>query len=190
VDEADHEAPEIEFERSRHAPAHEVTAPEAFHDRRPPLENLASSVGNRNFGQIVARMGDGEGILAGGLVHPDVTQAIAAAKGGGERLDRRLSESLSSSFGSSMDDVRVHTGEGADALARAVSARAFTVGRDIFFAKNEYRPGTPDGDALVKHEAAHAEQQKFAPVSGPLTVSMPGDAMEREAEAFARDVPA
>ena len=60
----------------------------------------------------------------------------------------------------------------------------------IFFAKNEYRPGTPDGDALVKHEAAHAEQQKFAPVSGPLTVSMPGDAMEREAEAFARDVPA
>jgi Domain of unknown function (DUF4157) len=187
VDEADHEAPDIELERSRHAPSREVTAPEAFHDRRPPLENLASSVGNRAFGQMVARMGDGEGILAGGLVHPDVTRAIAAAKGGGERLSRNLSDSLSSNFGSSMDDVRVHTGAGADALARAVSARAFTVGRDIFFAKNEYRPGTPDGDALIKHEAAHAEQQKFAPTSGPLTVSVPGDAMEREAEAFARD---
>ena len=49
-----------------------------------------------------------------------------------------------------MDDVRVHTGEGADALARAVSARAFTVGRDIFFARNEYRPGTPDGDSLIR----------------------------------------
>ena len=187
MDEADHEAPDIELERSRHAPSREVTAPEAFHDRRPPLENLASSVGNRAFGQMVARMGDGEGILAGGLVHPDVTGAIAAAKGGGERLSRNLSDSLSSNFGSSMDDVRVHTGAGADALARAVSARAFTVGRDIFFAKNEYRPGTPDGDALIKHEAAHAEQQKFAPTSGPLTVSVPGDAMEREAEAFARD---
>lgn len=190
MDEADHEAPDIEFERSRHAPEREVTAPEAFHDRRPPLENLASSVGNRAFGHIVARMGDGEGILAGGLVHPDVTRAIAAAKGGGERLNRHLSDSLSSSFGSSMDDVRVHTGEGADALARAVSARAFTVGRDIFFARNEYRPGTPDGDSLIRHEATHAEQQKFAPTSGPLTVSVPGDSMEREAEAFARDLPA
>jgi hypothetical protein len=190
VDEADHEAPDIEYERSRQAPAREATAPEAFHDRRPPLENLASSVGNRGFGQIVARMQDGEGILSGGLVHPDVTRAIAAAKGGGARLDQRLSDSLSSSFGSSMDDVRVHTGEGANALARAVSARAFTVGRDIFFAKSEYRPGTPDGDALVRHEAAHAEQQRFAPTSGPLTVSVPGDAMEREAETFARDVPA
>ena len=65
VDEADHEDPDVEFERSRHAPAREVTAPEAFHDRRPPLENLASSVGNRGFGQIVARMQDGEGILDG-----------------------------------------------------------------------------------------------------------------------------
>lgn len=190
MDEADHEAPDIEFERSRHAPGREVTAPEAFHDRRPPLEGLASSVGNRNFGQIVARMGDGEGIMAGGLVHPDVTRAIAAAKGGGERLNRHMADSLSSSFGGSMDDVRVHTGQGADALARAVSARAFTVGRDIFFANNEYRPGTPDGDALIKHEAAHAEQQRFAPTSGPLTVSVPGDAMEREAEAFARDASA
>jgi hypothetical protein len=190
VDDVDHEDHEFETERSRHAPAREVTAPEAFHDRRPPLENFASSVGNQAFGQIVARMGDGEGIMSGGLVHPDVQQAIAAAKGGGTRLDRHLSDSLSASFGSSLDDVRVHTGDGAAALARAVSARAFTVGRDIFFADNEYRPGTPDGDALIRHEAAHAEQQKFAPTSGPLTVSTPGDAMEREAEAFARDVPA
>jgi hypothetical protein len=190
VDEADHEAPDVEFERSRQAPSREVTAPEAFHDRRPPLENLASSVGNRNFGHMVARMQDGDGIMTGGLVHPDVTRAIAAAKGSGQQLDRHVSDSLSSSFGSSMDDVRVHTGDGAAALARAVSARAFTVGRDIFFGQGEYRPGTPDGDALIRHEATHAEQQKFAPTSGPLTVSTPGDAMEREAEAFARDVPA
>jgi Domain of unknown function (DUF4157) len=190
VDEADHEEVAVEFERSRNAPAREVTAPEAFHDRRPPLENLASSVGNRGFGQLVARMSDGEGILAGGLVHPDVQAAIAAAKGGGERLDRRLSESLSAGFGAPVDQVRVHTGEGADALARAVSARAFTVGQDIFFANNEYRPGTRDGNELIKHEVAHTQQQLDAPQTGPLTVSMPGDAMEREAEAVARELPA
>ncbi len=90
VDEADHEAPDIEFERSRHAPEREVTAPEAFHDRRPPLENLASSVGNRGFGQMVGRMRDGEGILPGGAVHPDVEATIAAQRGGGAGLGRRV----------------------------------------------------------------------------------------------------
>lgn len=190
MDDVDHEEHAAEAERSRHAPAREVTAPEAFHDRRPPLENLASSVGNRGFGQLVARMSDGEGILSGGLVHPDVQRAIAAAKGGGQRLDRRMTESLSAGFDSPLKNVRVHTGEGAAALARAVSARAFTVGQDIFFAKNEYRPGTPDGNELIKHEVAHTVQQLDAPQTGPLTVSMPGDAMEREAEAVARELPA
>ena len=86
--------------------------------------------------------------------------------------------------------MRVHTGSGAAALARAVSARAFTVGSDIFFASGEYRPDTRDGEALIAHEVAHVIQQRGAPDSGPLTVSQPGDALEREAEARARDVTA
>jgi hypothetical protein len=71
-------------------------------------------------------------------------------------------------------------------MARAVSARAFTVGSDIFFASGEYRPGNADGDQLIAHEAAHVLQQRGAPTTGPLTVSQPGDAMEREAEDLAR----
>ena len=51
----------------------------------PPLAGLASAVGNRGFARSVARMRDGEGILSGGLVHPDVEAAIASAKGGGRR---------------------------------------------------------------------------------------------------------
>jgi Domain of unknown function (DUF4157) len=190
VDDAQHEDHEVESERSRHAPAVEVSAPEAFHDRRPPLENFASQVGNRGFGQIVARMGDGEGILHGGLVHPDVQRAIAATKGGGRPLDRTVNETLSAGFGAPLDQVRVHTGDGAAALARAVSARAFTVGQDIFFGQDQYRPGTPEGNELIKHEVAHTQQQLNAPQSGPLTVSQPGDAMEREAETVARELPA
>ena len=165
-----------------HAPATQERSPV---DR---VQALASGVGNRAFSQIVARMGDGEGILDSGLVHPDVEYAIAAARGGGRSLDGTLSRSLEHDMGSALNDVRVHTDATANALARAVSARAFTVGSDIFFASGEYQPGTADGNRLVAHEVAHVLQQRGAPSTGPLSVSSPGDALEVEAEALARDV--
>lgn len=153
-----------------------------------PLQRLSSNVGNRAFGQLVARMGDGEGIMPSGLVHPDVEAAIAASRGGGRPLDAQVTRRLEPSLSESLADVRVHTGDGAAALARAVSARAFTVGNDIFFGSGEYRPGSPSGNELIAHEVAHTIQQRGAPASGPLTVSQPGDALEREAETVARDV--
>jgi Domain of unknown function (DUF4157) len=153
-----------------------------------PLQALAGGVGNRSFSQFVARMRDGEGILPGGVVHPQVEAAIAAARGGGRPLDSGVTDRIAPALGDSLSDVRVHTGEGAAALARAVSARAFTVGNDIFFGDGEYQPHSRDGGALIAHEAAHAIQQRGAPASGPLTVSQPGDALEREADAVARQV--
>jgi hypothetical protein len=174
-------------ERTRTPPTRHLEAPDAVHDNRPPLERLASTIGNKNFTQLVARMSDGEGIMAGGLVHPDVEAAIAASRGGGSALDNTVSSTLASTHGD-LSDVRVHTGDNAAALARAVSARAFTVGNDIFFGAGEYQPGTPGGNELIAHEAAHVVQQRGAPASGPLTVSQPGDALEREAEALAHGI--
>jgi Domain of unknown function (DUF4157) len=133
-------------------------------------------------------MQDGEGIMPGGIVHPDVEAAIALSRSGGRALDQAVSRRLEHRYAESLPDVRVHTGEAASELARAVSARAFTVGSDIFFAPGEYRPGSRDGDALIAHEVAHVLQQRGGPASGPLAVSQPGDALEREAEAMARDV--
>lgn len=152
-----------------------------------PAERLASNIGNQNFNAVVARMADGEGITAGGRIHPDVEAAIAASRGTGQSLHSDLAATLSSSYGDPLNDVSVHTGPSADSLARAVSARAFTVGSDIFFASGEYNPATPSGQELIAHEVAHVVQQRGAPDSGPLTVTTPGDAMEREAESAARE---
>jgi hypothetical protein len=146
-------------------------------------------IGNRDLARVLARMHAGEGILEGGVVHPDVEAAIARASGAGRPLDAGVADRLAPAMGDSVGSVRVHHGEEAAQLARAVEARAFTVGRDIFFGAGEYRPGTPDGDQLIAHEAAHVVQQQGAPAAGPLTVSTPGDALEREAEAFARGLP-
>jgi hypothetical protein len=181
------DADAIERVQETASPARAVAAPEAEHERGA-LARLASDIGNRGLGQLVARMQDGDGIMPSGIVHPDVQAAIAASRSRGRPLDTQLSSHLEPSFGQALGDVRVHTGDGAAALARAVSARAFTVGNDIFFASGEYRPGSRDGDALIAHEVAHTIQQQGAPASGPLMVSQPGDALEREAEAAARDV--
>jgi hypothetical protein len=133
-------------------------------------------------------MRDGEGILPGGVVHPDVEAAIGAARGGGRALDRPVSDRIGSALGDSLSDVRVHADGAAAALARSVSARAFTVGSDIFFGPGEYRPATPAGRELLTHELVHVVQQRGASNSGALTVSQPGDALEREAEDVARGI--
>ena len=149
-------------------------------------EGLAREIGNRNFARLVARMRDGEGILPDGRVDASVQAAIDAAHGRGRPLDGAFSRRLTS--GESFHDVRVHTDDAAAALARAVSARAFTVGSDIFFAHGEYEPGTRGGTELIAHELAHVVQQRGASQGGPLMVSQPGDALEREAEAVSRDL--
>jgi hypothetical protein len=154
--------------------------------RERSLAGLASSIGNRRFARTVARMGDGDGILSGGLVHPDVEAAIASASGRGRPLDPAIAEQAGSTLGDSFTDVRVHHDDHAAALNRAVSARAFAVGGDIFFGAGEYRPDTAGGRELLTHELAHVVQQRSAPRSGPLTVSQPGDALELDADAAAR----
>lgn len=60
--------------------------------------------------------------------------------------------------------VRIHTGNQAAQAARAVDARAFTVGNHIVFGEGEYKTNVSDGKRLIAHELAHVLQQ-----SGDLT---------------------
>ena len=101
------------------------------------VSRLGSAMGNRGLSRVITHMRDGEGILPGGLVHPDVEAAIAAASGRGTRLHGGVADTVGSAYGQSLGDVRVHHDEHAAALSRAVSARAFTVGSDIFFGAGE-----------------------------------------------------
>jgi hypothetical protein len=168
-----------EHEKPR-APEHQ---PEPAEDPAGPLKDFASNVGNHAFGGAIART-QGAGIMPSGEVHSSVQSKIDSTRGGGSSLDTGVQEKLSPSLGD-LSDVRVHTDSGAHDLNHAVSARAFATGTDVYFAQNEYKPNTSDGDKLIAHELAHVVQQRGAPTSGPLTVSNPGDAMENEADAVA-----
>jgi hypothetical protein len=59
-------------------------------------------------------------------------------------------------------ETRVHTSPEAAASAAALGARAFTVGRDIFFAAGSFRPDTAAGRELLAHELTHTVQQGAA----------------------------
>jgi hypothetical protein len=166
-------------EPARRAPEPPAAAP------AEELRALASAVGNAAFGRLARQ---GAGILPGGRVHEDVERAIAARRGAGRPLDTETRERVGEHFGDALTDVRVHDDSGAADLARAVDARAFTTGSDVYFAHGEYRPGTSEGDRLLAHELTHVVQQRGAPTSGPMTVSEPGDTLEQEADAAARDV--
>jgi hypothetical protein len=151
---------------------------------------VSARIGNAGMARLAR---DGAGLMEGGRVHPDVESMIARQRGGGSALDDASRNRLSDAYDDPLGDVRVHTGDTADQLARSVQARAFTVGSDVFFADGQYAPGSTAGDTLISHEVAHVVQQRGASTSGPLQVTDPGDAMEREAdtlgEAAARHEP-
>jgi hypothetical protein len=167
--------------------------PEPEREERSPMAQLASDVGNRAFASTLGRSPlaraaeQGAGIMPDGTVHSEVRSTIDATRGGGTSLDAGVAERLSGSLGD-MSDVRVHTDETADKLSRSVSARAFATGTDVYFAGGEYSPGSAAGDRLIAHELAHVVQQRGSSASGPLSVSQPGDAMEREADSVADQI--
>jgi len=101
---------------------------------------------------------------------PAVTSSTEAAirsvrQGGGKPLDAATRAFMEPRFGHDFSQVRVHTDSRAAAAARAVNARAFTVGHDIVLGAGQYAPETTAGQRLLAHELTHVAQQStaFAP---------------------------
>jgi hypothetical protein len=114
---------------------------------------------------------------------PEVQRAIEGSRGGGQALDSGVRRRMEVVLGTDFGGVRVHTDAKADSLNRALSAKAFTAGGDIYFREQEYRPGTAAGEELLAHELTHVAQQGGGPAGGPMVIGDPDDAYEREADA-------
>ena len=92
-------------------------------------------------------------------VTPDLGERINAIKGGGRPLPEFTRAFFEPRFGQDFTQVRVHTDTRAAESARAMNARAFTVGRSIVFGAGQYAPGTVAGKRLLAHELTHVVQQ-------------------------------
>ncbi|WP_432117480.1 eCIS core domain-containing protein [Streptomyces sp. bgisy032] len=113
--------------------------------------------------------------------------------GAGQPLDPGVRRELEERLGHDLSRVRLHTGRDAGHLAGLLGADAVAVGQDIFFREGAYRPGTDEGRRLLAHELLHTVQNPHG--LGALragrelgAVSMPQEAVEREAESAAQDL--
>lgn len=95
-----------------------------------------------------------------------VEAKIQALRGGGRRLPESTRAFFEPRFGESFAGVRIHDDSRAQTLARAVNARAFTVGRDIVFGAGQYAPEDAGGRRLLAHELTHVVQQGSRATSG------------------------
>lgn len=95
---------------------------------------------------------------ANGEADLDTASAVHAAEHGGVPLPGALRSFFEPRFGHDFGDVRVHADGTAAEGARAVQARAYTIGRDIVFGAGQFAPGTYDGRHLLAHELAHVAQ--------------------------------
>ena len=88
-----------------------------------------------------------------------------ALRSPGQPLDAASRTFFEPRFGQDFSRVRVHTSAVAARSARAVGARAYTLGSDVVFAAGQYAPHSYAGTRLLAHELAHVAQQDRAPAT-------------------------
>jgi hypothetical protein len=97
--------------------------------------------------------------LAAETAPTSVDRTLARA---GTPLEPRLRADMETRFAYDFSHVRLHADSTAADSARDVSARAYTVGRDIVFGAGQFAPGSEHGRRLIAHELTHVVQQSAA----------------------------
>lgn len=95
----------------------------------------------------------------------------------GQPLSPETRSFMEPRFGQKFGHVRVHSDARAAESARAVNARAFTVGSNIVFGANQFNTSSDAGKRLLAHELAHTIQQhggglKMVQRDGPTPIDV------------------
>ena len=134
---------------------------------------------------LLMRKAPNESSAAPATVPPIVDEVLQSS---GEPLEPATRALMETRFGYDFGNVRIHRGARADESAKSVNALAWTFGRDVVFAADNYVPTSTTGRRLIAHELTHVVQQSSRSV--PLTaetieIGPTHDACEEEAEACA-----
>ena len=165
----------------------------AGNDGREGLSRyLQRTVGNQAVQRLLNSGDDEAGRVPMGVKASSVAGRAFASPG--RPLDESSRAAMEPLFEHDFSNVRVHTGSAAAASASAVNARAYTLGRHIFFRDGQYAPHTVPGRRLLAHELTHVVQQDRARSAGAARpaseVSTPDVPAEREAGVAAEQVAA
>jgi Domain of unknown function (DUF4157) len=162
---------------TRHAEEYSQSTRQFLQSRpHPDILALQWAVGNRATNELV-QLGAGN-LPSGERGVPSIVQSVCSS--GGQPLDAHSRALMESRFGRDFSAVRIHTDARAAESARAVNARAYTVGRDVVFAAGQLVTDTPAGQHLLAHELAHVVQQGRGGATPPSLA--PGNSLDQHAE--------
>jgi hypothetical protein len=123
--------------------------------------------------------------LEGGPLPEETARQVESMRGNGSGVDDNIRSTMESSLNLDLGNVRVHQDAASDALARSMTARAFTTGTDIFL-RND---ASATDQHLMAHEITHVAQQASAEApslqGNRMTVGAADDPLEREADSVA-----
>jgi hypothetical protein len=118
--------------------------------------------------QVVRNPGEKIQPVQSGHVKTDASPGIQNQLGSTSySLDPAVRVFMEPRFGHDFSHVRVHIDSRAAQSTQALQARAFTLGRDIFFDTGQYQPADPGGRRLIAHELTHTLQQGWGGRAGP-----------------------
>lgn len=127
-----------------------------------PLEQQADNMADR-----VLKLQSSYRVTMGSLApnqRQHETQKLATSSGGltnesGQPLRQETAQLMGQSMGTDFSQIRIHDSKQSESLNQQYGARALTYGRDIYFDRGEYQPGTQSADHLLAHELTHVVQQ-------------------------------
>jgi hypothetical protein len=90
---------------------------------------------------------------------PAIEPSVNAISGTGQSLPASTQRFMESRFGVDFSSVRIYDNDNAAHMAGELRAKAFTIGRDIYFGPSEYQPYSASGMRLLAHELTHVVQQ-------------------------------
>ncbi len=166
-----------------------------------PIGGVSSGAAQRKCAECEAQEKMVQRKTAAGAAAEHIPQqaadaAATAVSHGGTPLTPEQRAYFEPRFGSSFEQVRIHDGPEAAAAARAINARAYTLGQDIALGSNDYRPLSQPGRRLIAHELTHVVQQRAIgdrvqrQPADPAEIEMPaewaGDPRKRTWRRYAR----
>lgn len=116
------------------------------------------------------------------------SMAQPAIAGAGRPLEPALRRDMEIRFGHDFARVRIFAEAGAAQAARAVNARAYTIGSDIVMGAGRFAPATSEGRRLLAHELTHVVQAGGLLRGRTLSTSGTIDVLEAEARHVAQAI--
>ncbi len=118
---------------------------------------------------------------------PPIVQQVLESQG--QSLDPATRAFMEPRLGRDFGQVQIHRDAQAAASARAIDARAYTLGPHVVFGAGQFAPDTLAGQRLLAHELTHVVQQSGTGLgSDPFTLSPPAGRAEIEAEEIAKTI--